>query len=74
MQLEAAELNGMAGQLWELWELWNLLYSAVAAQGGSSVEATMSPYLAMTVPAPDRHHHRVRHLQSTKRHPEPPAV
>ena len=43
-------------------EYMNLLYSAVAAQGGGgSVEAAMSPYLAMTAPAPDRH--RVRHLR-----------
>ena len=34
-------------------EYMNLLYSAVAAQGGGgSVEAAMSPYLAMTAPAP----------------------
>ena len=44
-------------------EYMNLLYSAVAAQGGGSVEAAMSPYLAMTAPAPDRYHHRVRHLR-----------
>ena len=45
-------------------EYMNLLYSAVAAQGGGgSVEAAMSPYLAMTAPAPDRYHHRVRYLR-----------
>ena len=44
-------------------EYMNLLYSAVAAQGGGSVEAAMSPYLAMTAPTPDRYHHRVRYLR-----------
>ena len=44
-------------------EYMNLLYSAVAAQGGGSVEAAMSPYLAMTAPTPNRYHHHVRHLR-----------
>ena len=39
-------------------EYMNLLYSAVAAQGGGgSVEAAMSPYLAMTAPAPAPQHY-----------------
>ena len=37
-------------------EYMNLLYSAVAAQGGGSVKAAMSPYLAaMTAPAPQHY-------------------
>ena len=56
-QLEAAELNQLLRELRDKEaEYMNLLYSAVAAQGGGSVEAAMSPYLAMTAPTPDRYH------------------